>query len=83
MPQYKSPTGALIIGTKEIVPGIALINGISEDGEPEYDGETDVDWNGQTSVLRDGKPLFVDENEEEWTFDQLTVSDDEDEDEEG
>lgn len=79
MPQFVSPTGSPIIGTKELIPGVALVASISETGEPEYEGETDVDWDGQRTVKRDGKILFVDDDGEQWTFDQLTkVEDDED-----
>ncbi|WP_051134040.1 hypothetical protein [Methylocystis sp. ATCC 49242] len=71
MATYKSPTGSLIIGTSEIIPGIALIYGISETGEPEYVGETKLYWDAQHPETRDGKTLFLDEDGQEWTFDQL------------
>ena len=72
MTQYKSPNGSRIIGTKELVPGLSLIDGISDDGTPNYCGQTDLDWNCQTSVRdAEGNMLFVDEKDQVWTFSQL------------
>lgn len=69
--QYLSPTGSEIIGTLERLIGRAEISGIQDDGTPKYAGETEVFWDDQTSVLRDGKRVFLDEDGAEWTFDQL------------
>ena len=70
--QFKSPTGAGIIGTLETVPGVALIAGFDPDtGEAEYEGETMMFWNDQATVKRGGKVVFVDTAHEEWTRDQL------------
>jgi hypothetical protein len=68
---YKSPKGHAIQGTLDTIPGIALINGIDDKGEPEYMGETDVIWDGQETQVRDGKILYVCTEGHEWTFDQL------------
>ncbi|KQS84300.1 hypothetical protein ASG58_21255 [Rhizobium sp. Leaf383] len=73
MNQYRTPTGALIIGATETTPCVASIAGINADGTPEYDGNgSTMDWDNQTARTRGDKILFVDENGAEWTFDQLT-----------
>ncbi len=72
--KYQAPTGSPICGSAEFVLVTASIAGIKPDGTPEYDGaRSEVHWDTQKQVMRDDKPLFVDENGEEWTFDQLTV----------
>lgn len=74
MAKYVSPTGHEIIGTKERIPAVAIITGIEPDGSPIYAGSTDIDWNGQGAVYdADGNMLFVDADNESWTFDQLTL----------
>ena len=57
----------------------ALIAGIGDNGEPEYEGESEVHWDTQESQLRDGKTLFIDESGELWTFDQLVLALEDDE----
>lgn len=75
MTKYVSPNGHSIIGTKERIPAVAIINGIEPDGTPIYEGSTDIDWNGQGSVYdEDGNILFVDADGDCWTFDQLTLA---------
>lgn len=78
MRKYTSPTGSLIIGTAEKMTGIGIINGINDDGTPEYAGTTEVNWDTQCSQY-DGKGrlLYVDENNSEWVFEDLTPSEDE------
>ncbi|MDR6954148.1 hypothetical protein J2X65_003516 [Ancylobacter sp. 3268] len=71
MTRWLSPTGSLIIGTLENIPGIARLIDISDDGRIEYLGGTDILWDGQATVQRDGKSVFVDEGGDEWAFDQL------------
>lgn len=71
MTTWLSPHNAPIIGTYDTVPGTALINDISDDGEPEYAGETEMIWDDQTPQLRDGRIIFVDEGDGQWTFDRL------------
>jgi hypothetical protein len=68
---YRSPNDSVIIGTKELIPGIALISSINEDGTPNYNGGTDLLWDEQQPDLSSGKMIYVDEDGEEWTFDQL------------
>lgn len=69
--RWVSPTGATVVGTMERIPGTARIVGIEDSGRPVYVGETDVDWDGQETLTRDGKLLFVDEHGTTWTFDEL------------
>lgn len=77
MTKYVSPNGHPIIGTKERIPGVAIITGIEPDGTPIYEGSTDIDWNGQGTVYdADGNMLFVDSEHESWTFDQLVLVED-------
>lgn len=71
---YISPTGKQIVGTAEKVLATAWISGIDpETQEPEYEGGTKIYWDTQETLERDGKTLFVCEDGEEWTFDQLVV----------
>lgn len=76
----ESPTGLPIIGTLEMTPGCALThddgftlgpNGLAYD----YIGETDVCWDGQETVTREGKVVFLDMDGGEWTEDQLVFKD--------
>jgi hypothetical protein len=68
---YVSPTGSPIVGTLERLQGIAAINGIKGNGEPEYAGETEVLWDGQVPERRDGQLIYLDEQGLEWAFGQL------------
>ena len=82
-----SPTGVLIIGTREVVYGTCGIVPGSfsrKDGEitVEYDGNgTELDWDGQESFQIDGKTVYLDENGHEWTEDQLSLIPEESDDE--
>lgn len=69
---YLSPHGTEIVGTLETLRGVALISDINDNGEPEYAGETDIDWNSQQSVLGPNRGyIYVCDNNMEWTFNQL------------
>jgi hypothetical protein len=74
-----SPTGSPIVGTADMVPANALIQQGSftrgADGaiEFEWEGESLCCWDGQYTKQRDGKDLYVDENGEEWTEDQIKL----------
>lgn len=78
MPYYKSPTGSLIVGTLETIQGSAQITEITEAGDPVYAGDTEVFWDSQETVERDGQTVFLDEDGEEWVFGDLTVADEDD-----
>jgi len=70
----KAPNGKKIIGTLEQLHGCAGINGaiIMTNGEIDdpidldYDGETDIYWNDQTTVRRNGERVFIDDDANEW-----------------
>lgn len=81
--KWVSPTGSEIVGTSDSLLATALISDINEDGTPEYIGESEIHWDTQETETRDGKILFVDDDGEEWTFDQLKQMDESDEDEGG
>ncbi len=72
-------TGASIEGTAETVPGKALTQRDSfergKDGRItwEYAGDTKVYWDGQETIEREGKTVFVDENGDEITEDQVEL----------
>ncbi|MGO4569981.1 hypothetical protein AB4Z52_34360 [Rhizobium sp. 2YAF20] len=70
--KYLSPNGHAIVGTAETILATAWISDIDpETGEPEHEGGTKIYWDTQESLQRNGNILFVCEEGEEWTFDQL------------
>ncbi|MCO5145399.1 MAG: hypothetical protein M9895_04365 [Aquamicrobium sp.] len=75
MKTYLSPDGSEILGTLETLIGRAEIIGINDDGTPEYQGGTEVFWNAQKTVRRDGQIVYLDEAGREWTFDELVPAD--------
>ena len=90
--KYLSPGGVPIVGTLERLSGLARISGISDEGEPEFSGGTEVCWDeqgtevfwdDQITATRKGKIVYLDENGGEWTFDQLTPEPDEEDEEDG
>lgn len=68
---YTAPDGAPIIGTLETIKAVSRIVGIKSNGEPEYEGTTDIDWDSQRTDLVLGEIVFVDEKNRPWFFDQL------------
>ncbi|BBB99729.1 MULTISPECIES: hypothetical protein [Bradyrhizobium] len=80
--EYVSPSGSAIIGTLERLTGRCGISGIEDDGTPVHDSDgTVIFYDDQVTATKDGKTVFLDDNGAEWTFDQLTpVDDEEDED---
>ncbi len=77
-----SPTGAPIVGSSDWVPGNALIEERSwkrlPDGSVDFEwvGETVLCWDGQYTNERDGEDLYVDEDGEEWTADEIRLVED-------
>src|SRR5690242_11799851 len=57
-----SKDGTRITGSFEQINGIANITDFDENGDPNWEGGTDVDWDSQVSVQRDGEDIFVDED---------------------
>ena len=75
MTDFISPTGSPIVGTLETITGRANICGIDPaTGNPEHDGGTEIFWDDQATVMRDGKTVFLDEDGGEWTFEELTIA---------
>lgn len=74
--KYTAPDGAPIVGTAETLTATSTIFGIKPDGTPEYDGSTEINWDDQKTVRRDGKIIFEDDKGREWTFDQLVKVED-------
>jgi hypothetical protein len=69
---YRTPNGDLIVGTLETLKGISGISGINpETGVPQHSGNTEVFWDDQQSVMRNGGFVFLDEGGDEWSFDEL------------
>ncbi|RWH50257.1 hypothetical protein [Mesorhizobium sp.] len=69
----KAPDGSPIVATLETIPGSCGIV-FDEDGSWNYNG-TELDWDGQQTVLRAGQTVFVDENGKEWLESQLVPDD--------
>ena len=71
-----APNGVKITGTRELVPATSAI----EDGSVvkteagygfQFVGQTDLDWDNQTTEVINGQQIYVDEDGEEWPEDQL------------
>src|SRR5260370_5016375 len=77
-----SSVGALSFGSADWVPGNAFIEERSwkrlPDGSLDFEwvGETVLCWDGQYTNERDGKDLYVDEDGEEWTADEIRLVED-------
>lgn len=47
-------------GTYDRIPGIALFSTPDEDGSVDYEGETEIDWDGQITVTnKKGESLLI------------------------
>lgn len=96
MKQLRSPSGKTIIGTIDVIEGVAVLDGWevvrpSDENEPvkelcdghllapQYNGETDVDWDSQKPKMRCGQILVVDEDCGIFPINECTVFDDDDE----
>ena len=77
MSQYKGPNGEHILGTLEALSAVAIISGVKEDGTIEYEGSTDIFWDDQKTVIKDGERVFVDPNGNLFLESQLTITEDE------
>lgn len=76
--ELKSPKGKKIVGTFEKLEGCANIESasIGKDGriEIEYEGTTEIWWDNQKTVQKNGRPVFVDEDGELWTEKQVVAA---------
>lgn len=80
-----SPNNTLIIGTLEQLQGVALINNddiMMSDGSgilqrydlsSKYNGNTEIDWGTQTTVLAGMERVFVDDYGSEWRESELQL----------
>lgn len=75
MKQLYAPNGELIAGTLETISGRANVSGWSEQGDPIYAGNTEVFWDDQQTVERDGQLVCLTESGDEFPFDQCTLRD--------
>jgi hypothetical protein len=69
-----SPEGNPIIGTMEIVEGVARADVmVGDHGElnVEYSGETEVDWDSQRTKTEEGERLFVCSRRKLWRESQV------------
>lgn len=77
-----APNGLEIRGTLETVSGVAKISFFnSKDAEGkidfEYGGETDIWWDEQKTIERDGQRIFVDTEGNEWPENLLILKEEE------
>jgi hypothetical protein len=83
MKAYVSPNGDAIVAALVLTPGKCGISGINDDGSPEFDySGTEHFYDDSYAKTRGGKQLFLCEGGSEWTFDQLVVAADEEEEDE-
>lgn len=65
-----APTGSQIIGSVDLVPGLAGFDWVTRTAEgihePDWSGETELDWNGQRTIEREGERLLEDETGVQW-----------------
>lgn len=77
-----APNGKAIIGTVETLQAVAHLVAVTrgEGGEleVEYDGSTDIEWDTQATLRRDGERIFLDEEHNEWKESDLTFTPSED-----
>ncbi len=72
-----SPTGARIVGTREIIPGTAACEFYENKDDPrkphlEYDGQTDLDWDaGETQCNEQSEALYFDVSDQTWSHSEL------------
>lgn len=82
MKQLYAPNGKLIIGTSELITGMARVEGFDEDGAPVFSGRTEVYWDDQkTKCGADGKIVVFDEDGNEHSIADCNVIEEQDEDE--
>ena len=55
-------TDIRIVGRLDTLTAVCNITGFSEPGVAEESGESEVNWNSQKAVIRDGGSVYVCEN---------------------
>lgn len=80
MMQAYAPNGSLILGTLDTVQCRAEISGFTRNAagemEAEYAGGSEVFWDEQRTVERDGELVFLAEDGSDWKLSELTFRDD-------
>lgn len=72
-----SPEGNEIIGTLEMIEGVARADvSLTRNGrlQVEFLGDTDVDWNSQATKTQKGKRLFVCSQRKVWRESQVRTA---------
>lgn len=77
--RFKSPNGSPIVGTYDTIQALARATEFSENGEPEYTGDTEVFWDTQETITRDDHIVYLDDDGDEWLFSDLVPDTDEEE----
>lgn len=54
------------IGTVDTVPGTALFTSLDEDGHVEYEGYTEMDWDGQETLTGEHEQPLVTCGQHSW-----------------
>lgn len=66
MTLYIKGTDTVIVGTREQLTGIAIVNGFADDGSIVWEGTTEIDWNDQFTIIENGQPIWVGEDKEDY-----------------
>lgn len=61
----KSDHSIEMTATKEVVWGTCAFHSVDSNGEPEFGGYTEIDWNSQLTVRKGGQRIFLDADGEE------------------
>lgn len=69
--QLYTPHGDIITGTLEVVERRCGIDGFLDNGEPNYTGNNEYFDDDAKQVVRDGQPIYLDDDNTEWPANQL------------
>lgn len=72
-----APNGTRLRGTLDLIPGVAQVdpdNPRNADGTVNYDGGTEVTWDGQFAVIRELQRVWVDDEYNEWLESELVMT---------
>jgi hypothetical protein len=74
-PNVYSPSGWPVLGTEETIPAVGQVIFRLEEGELdwEFNGSTDIRWDGQVTGKEDGEVVFVDKAGERWKESELVT----------
>jgi hypothetical protein len=50
--RLKAPDGTELSGVLQNITGYSVCGGLNDDGNPEYEDETEIDWDAMTEVTR-------------------------------